>query len=90
MIRRDFRNSFCGILILFLATNILGQVNICLGEDTTVCQGETVLIDLCTTVGQGLNISGIYLDNPTVIPTLSDDSWSAAANIGFNFTFYGK
>ena len=90
MMKSKFISGIYGIFLILSATNIHSQVNICLGEDTTVCQGETVLIDLCTTVGAGLNISGIYLDNPTVIPTLTDDSWSAAANIGFNFTFYGN
>ena len=90
MMKRSFKNSFCWICFLFVTINISGQVNICLGEDTTVCEGETVLVDLCSTIGQGLNISGIYLDAPTIIPTLTDDSWSAAANIGFDFTFYGN
>tara|TARA_Y100001933_G_scaffold163813_1_gene162114 strand:- start:2619 stop:5342 length:2724 start_codon:yes stop_codon:yes gene_type:complete len=88
MMKRSFKNSFCWTLFLLLTANISGQVNICLGEDTTVCEGETVLVDLCSTIGQGLNISGIYLDAPTIIPTLTDDSWSDAANIGFDFTFY--
>ena len=87
MIQSKFTTAVIGILFLLASTSLMSQVSICIGEDTTVCAGETVLIDLCTT---GPVVGGINLNAPTIIPTLSDDSWSAAQNIGFDFTFYGN
>lgn len=85
-----FIRRICVILFFFSTTHFIGQINICLGEDTTLCAGSSVTIDLCSTGGPEEFLGGIHLDAPTIIPTLTDDSWSAAANIGFDFTFYGN
>ncbi len=84
--KQKIKISFCWILFLFLTINITGQV-ICLGEDTTVCSGENVNIEICTSVNP---VNGLQLDNPTTIPTLNDDQFSDVINIGFDFTFYGN
>ena len=90
MIKSRFFKRICGVLFLFSSTHLISQVNICLGDDTTLCAGSSVTIDLCSPGGPEEFLGGIHLDAPTIIPTLSDDSWSGAANIGFNFTFYGN
>jgi hypothetical protein len=64
-----------------------GQQTICLGDDVTVC-GGSLTIENCTPSGPNI-VGGINLNSPTVIPTLTDDSWSQAVNIGFNFNFFG-
>ncbi len=74
-------------LILLGSQYANAQNNICLGQDITVCQGQTVQISLCG--GGTSNTSGIVLNAATTLPQLSDDSWSAAVNIGFSFSFYG-
>lgn len=62
--------------------------SLCLGNDTTVCAGSPVQIQLCG-AGGGAGPQGIVLSNPTTI-SLSDDQWSGAVNMGFNFSFYGN
>ncbi|MGB1729589.1 MAG: PKD domain-containing protein, partial [Crocinitomicaceae bacterium] len=64
------------------------QQTICLGDDVTVCGGSLVIED-CSSSGSNIT-GGINLNSPTVIPTLSDDSFSGAVPIGFNFVFYGN
>ncbi len=74
---------------LITLTNSYGQlpaVTLCLGVDTTVCQGQTVNIVDC---GTGGPTSGPTLTNPTNV-ILSDDQWSAAIPMGFSFSFYGQ
>jgi gliding motility-associated-like protein len=63
----------------------LPPLNTCLGTDISVCEGQTVNLSQCS--GSGLN--GIFLNNPTEI-TFTDDEYSPAVNIGFNFNFYGN
>ncbi|MEJ6686704.1 MAG: gliding motility-associated C-terminal domain-containing protein [Crocinitomicaceae bacterium] len=78
------------ILSCFSLTNsLLAQQSVCLGDDLLVC-GGAVDIENCAPGGVGGLFGGLHLDNPTVIPTLTDDSWSAAVNIGFDFTFYNN
>ena len=88
MITRKTITAF--LSILFIAHNTYSQQQICLGDDITLCAGETVAIENCVPGGAGTFLGGLHLENPTVIPTMTDDSWSAAANIGFDFTFYGN
>ena len=76
------------IASFFLIGFIQSQQTICLGDDVTVCGGALV-IENCSPSGPNI-ISGLNLNNPTVIPTLTDDSFSGPVNIGFNFTFYGN
>lgn len=63
------------------------QVNVCLGDDVTVCTGAPVTITDCNPGQAAAN--AILLDNPTLV-NLSDDSYSPVVPIGFNFSFYGN
>lgn len=77
------------ILFSLLGTTFgFSQVQVCLGTDATVCQGQTVQITNCGG-GGGNQGGGIYLNAPTNVP-LSDDSWSGVINMGFTFNFYGQ
>jgi len=78
------------LCIPFVTHIAYSQQLICLGDDITVCEGQSVDIANCTPGGAGTFLGGLHLENPTVIPTLTDDSWSAACNVGFDFTFYGN
>jgi gliding motility-associated-like protein len=85
------RNSIVAFLsILVIAQNAFSQQQICLGDDATACAGESIDIENCTPGGAGSFLGGLHLENPTIIPTLTDDSWSGTAQIGFDFTFYGN
>lgn len=76
------------LIALFSGTMSFAQVQVCLGTDATVCQGQTVQITNCGGAG-GSPTGGIYLNAPTTVPGLSDDNWSSVINIGFPFSFYG-
>lgn len=65
-----------------------GPVTLCLGQDTTVCPGQTVVINNCNSGTTPGTSAGLYLNAPTNV-SLTDDSWSAAVSIGFPFNFYG-
>lgn len=67
----------------------VAQVQVCLGADVTVCQGQTVTITNCNPGSGSQNTQGINLPNPTVL-TLSDDVWSNVVPVGFPFSFYGN
>lgn len=72
------------ILILLFAFSSKAQI--CLGEDTTVCPGESVNIRLCDTSSTpGL----VFRMDSTQQVNLTDDQYSGVINIGFPFTFYG-
>lgn len=75
---------FTSILITSSFTSF-SQTQVCLGTDTTVCIGSSIDIDDCNPGA----ITGLVLPSPTNL-TLSDDSWSAAVNIGFPVNFYGN
>jgi len=74
--------------MFFASANAISQTTVCLGTDATVCAGTNVQIDNCggTAIPGG---GAIVLQNSTTV-SLSDDSWSAAINIGFSFSFYGN
>jgi gliding motility-associated-like protein len=80
-------------LVIVLAYSVNAQglppVNLCLGEDATVCQGQQVTITNCGGAGGGGGAAGIYLNAPTNV-TLWDDNYSGVINIGFTFNFYGN
>ncbi|PKR79992.1 PKD domain-containing protein [Brumimicrobium salinarum] len=83
----QFRMFIIGILSFFTLT-VNAQSDICLGNDTIVCQGESLVLESCS----GLQIPGglgSVLTNPTSV-NLSDDRWSNQIPIGFNFDFYGN
>ncbi len=65
------------------------QVQVCLGDDATVCQGQTVTITNCNPGSGSTNTQGINLNNPTIL-SLSDDVWSGVVPVGFPFSFYGN
>lgn len=84
------KNFKLTILFCLLTAVSFSQVQLCLGEDAIVCQGQTVQITNCAQSGGGAPVGGLNLSNPTIIsPNLSDDSWSGVVNIGFSFNFYG-
>ena len=75
-------------LACFSYTYSQGQANVlCLGEDTTVCVGQPVVITNCPPAGGSSSGNTLNLPNPTNV-TLFDDSWSAAIPMGFTFNFY--
>ena len=89
-------------ITIISSNSIFSQnVTVCLGQDRTVCPGQTVTINDCSNVGGGssagsapytiTNIS--YTPDPFNIGTsinLSDDAVSSAQNIGFSFCFFGN
>ena len=79
------------LFALFLSTTLFSQlpaIDVCLGIDASVCPGQQVNISQCSG-GPGGTGSGIYLNSPTLL-TFTDDQYSPAVNIGFNFNFYGN
>ena len=78
------------LALLSFQLNTYSQSNVvlCLGQDATVCAGQTVTINNCNTGTNPGTAAGIYLNAPSSV-SLSDDSWSSAVPIGFPFSFYG-
>ncbi len=77
------------ILLAFFSSSLsFAQVQVCLGTDATVCQGQAVQITNCGGGGGGSG-GGIYLNAPTNV-ALTDDSWSPIIPLGFSFSFYGN
>ena len=99
--------SIYSIIVFFLCISALNlsfgqQVDLCLGDDATICAGQTVTIEDCSDIGGSIGVGtpiGPYtvLDIPfTPDPfnagtgvTLSDDIVSSAINISFPFCFFG-
>lgn len=86
-------SKYAALILLFQlftihSFNAQGPVTLCLGQDTTVCPGQTVVINNCNSGTTPGTSAGLYLNAPTNV-TLSDDSWSAAVSMGFTFNFYG-
>ena len=79
------------LFILFSAFKLHAGTNVplCIGQDATICAGQTVTITNCNSGSNASNASGIYLNSPTNV-TLTDDVWSGIVNIGFTFNFYGN
>lgn len=75
--------SFIVAMIAFLNES---QAQLCLGDDTTICVGQAVTIQNCSS---GAGNASIVLNNPSTI-SLTDDSYSGLINIGFPFSFYGN
>jgi gliding motility-associated-like protein len=101
-------SKYAALILLFQlftihSLNAQGPVTLCLGQDTTVCPGQTVVLNDCNNLGGGVgggttvgpyNITGIpYSPDPfnagTLI-TLTDDAVSGVQPIGFNFCFFGN
>ena len=91
------------ILFAFLYQNLYSQVNVCLGDDATVCLGTTVNIEDCgnvgsSVIGPGTSIGPYQVVNIPYSPdpfnvgtsiSLTDDAVSTVQNIGFPFCFFG-
>ena len=77
------------VIVLFTTYFAHSQYTVCLGQDLSVCPGQTVTINNCNQGGGGNNVAGVYLNAPSQV-NLSDDSWSGVVNIGFSFNFYGQ
>ncbi|MFM6935020.1 MAG: gliding motility-associated C-terminal domain-containing protein [Flavobacteriales bacterium] len=85
-----FSTAILFTLMIFshLTVNSQSNVVLCLGQDATVCAGQTVTINNCNTGANPGTSAGLYLNAPSSV-SLSDDSWSGAVAIGFPFSFYG-
>ena len=79
------KNILTSLAFIAIAASSSYAQNLCLGNDTSVCLGQSVIIEDCN---PGTN-AGLLMNNATLV-TLSDDSYSAAVNIGFPFSFYGN
>ncbi|MDX2360913.1 MAG: gliding motility-associated C-terminal domain-containing protein [Crocinitomicaceae bacterium] len=73
-------------LAITLGFSSVNAQSICLGNDTTVCQGSPVTVQDCN---PNNNSAGTVLTNGTLI-NLSDDSYSPVVPIGFSFDYYGN
>ena len=94
------------LLVQLLSMNSLlaqGPVTLCLGQDTTVCPGQAVVINDCNNIGSavggGTTVGPYVLSSIPFSPdpyntgtsvSLSDDAVSGAQNIGFSFCFFGN
>ncbi len=95
------------ILLITILTNLVNystaQVNVCLGNDATVCLGTVVNIQDCANIGSSVGGPGTsigpyqvlnipYAPDPFTAGTsisLTDDAVSSVQNIGFPFCFFG-
>jgi gliding motility-associated-like protein len=87
-IQANLLTILCAFLLISVPLSYAQPVSLCLGQDTTVCPGQTVTINNCNSGTTPSTAAGLYLNAPSSV-SLSDDSWSAAVNIGFTFNFYG-
>ena len=87
------KKVYCLLVILSISISSYSQglptVNLCLGQDATVCQGQPVVITNCNGSGSGAPAAGFFLNSPTNV-SLTDDAYSGVVNIGFTFNFYGN
>jgi len=87
----EMKNLFSIITFTFISyfgyNQALPAVNLCLGQDATVCQGQQVVITNCGGSGSS-GAAGISLNAPNSV-NLWDDVWSGSVPIGFPFSFYG-
>jgi gliding motility-associated-like protein len=75
--------------VLFLISHTaIGQSNICIGDDITICAGDQVEIEVCPGTGSA-DTNVVFINNATTV-NLNDDQFSGLIPIGFNFTFYGN
>jgi gliding motility-associated-like protein len=72
-------------LLLISASSVFSQ-NICLGDNATICAGESVTIEACS----GGNSSPNNVGAVTPINLDVDDGYSGVIPIGFDFDFYGN
>lgn len=76
------------LLIVSASSLLWGQapVQVCIGDDTTACNGQAVEINHCQSASSS---TGLVLNNSLQV-NLGDDSFSGAIPLGFNFSFYGQ
>jgi len=79
------KQTYIALLIISFFSFTPIKAQICLGQDTSVCPGQSVTISaLCSgPVGPVL-----LLDSMQQV-SLTDDEYSGVVNIGFSFTYYG-
>jgi len=88
MIMKNLLPFLSFILFSTVSFGQLPTVNLCLGDDATVCQGQPVVITNCNPSG-GSTGTGLYMNAPSSV-NLSDDVFSGVVSIGFTFNFYGS
>lgn len=84
-----FRFISLVIFLLFYISVDAQPVSICLGEDTTLCPGQSLQITNCLNSINPTSPSAISLDAPSYV-YLTDDVFSPMVNIGFSFNFFGN
>jgi gliding motility-associated-like protein len=72
---------------LIISTSSVFSQNICLGDDATICAGQSVTIEACPGSGGS---SPNNIGTVTPINLNVDDGFSGVIPIGFNFDFYGN
>lgn len=90
------------IITLALSSFSFAQVQVCLGTDAVICQGQTVQITNCANVGGPFGPPSALPYTQTTIPyapdpltngtsvALTDDGQSASLPIGFSFCYFGN
>lgn len=92
------------IALFFFSMNMVfaQQVNVCLGNDQTICTGQSAVIQDCQNIGGGAGGTAIGPYQLLSIPfdpdpynqgtavNLSDDSSTGLLPIGFSFCFFGN
>jgi gliding motility-associated-like protein len=89
------------LTLLFTSLTYSQNLTLCLGQDRTVCPGQTVTINDCSNIGGGSSVGNSpysvvnipYTPDPFNLGTpitLSDDAISQVQNIGFSFCFFGN
>jgi gliding motility-associated-like protein len=74
------------IITIFITHSL--QAQLCLGEEDTICPGESITISaLC---GGGSGGAPVFVLDSMQQVFLTDDQYSGVINIGFPFTFYGN
>lgn len=97
-----FSLATASIYVLFNNVSIAQQVNVCLGNDQTICTGQNAVIQDCTNIGGGGSGFSIgpyqvvqipFNPDPFNVGTahhLTDDSNTGLLPIGFEFCFFGN
>ena len=80
-------NKILYLIIAVIAFNLNLDAQLVCSNDTTICSNSPITIET-----QIANITNLNLVTGSCFgsPGLSDDQYSTAINIGFNFDFYGQ
>lgn len=104
LFNRNILKKSAGLLTVLTisSTSIFAQVNVCLGNDQTICTGQTAVVQDCSNIGGGAGGTTIGPYQVQQIPFnpdpfnagtahhLSDDSNTGLLPIGFSFCFFGN